>query len=434
MAESGSHSFETCRFCRSKNVHLVMDFGTVAIAGAFLTPAQFDTEPKIPMRVVFCSDCYLLQIKDRVPPELLFSDYFYFSSAISTLRDHFRGYAAEVTKRFLKPESATVLEIGCNDGVLVNPFAELGIKTVIGVDPATNVVKTVNNPKVHVVNDFFSEAQAEKIRKEFGPVDLIAANNVYAHLDDMHDVTRGIEKLLAPDGVFVFEVHYIKNLLQEKQYDMIYHEHLFYYSLLALDNFLAQFNMEIFDVKPIAIHAGSMRYYVRRKGHLKSEKISDAVIALRAEERANRYDHLETYLDYARSVAKTKENLMHLLGRLVAEKKKIFGYGASGRANTLIQYCGITNKMLDCIIDDAPAKHGFYTPGSHIEILSREEIRKENPDYVLVFAWSFIKEIAARNIDYLERGGKFIVPLPEVQIVTMKNGEIVWERPAEYNR
>ena len=431
MAESTSHSFETCRFCRSKNTHLVMDFGTVALAGAFLTPAQFETESKIPMRVVFCSDCFLLQIKDRVPPELMFSDYFYFSSAITTLRDHFKDYAAEVTKRFLKPEKATVLEIGCNDGVLVNPFANLGIKTVIGVDPATNVVKTVNNPKVTVINDFFSEANAIKIREKYGPADLIAANNVYAHLDDMHDVTRGIEKLLAPDGVFVFEVHYIKNLLQEKQYDMIYHEHLFYYSLLALQNFLAQFNMEVFDVKPIPIHAGSMRYYVRRVGHLQKEKISEAVVALRKEELASRYDHLDTYLDYARSVAKTKDNLMLLLAKLTGEQKRIFGYGASGRANTLIQYCGITNEILECIIDDAPAKHGYYTPGSHIRILSREHIARENPDYILVFAWSFMKEIAARNIDYLERGGKFIVPLPEVQIISMKKGEIVWERIPE---
>ncbi len=184
------------------------------------------------------------------------------------------------------------------------------------------------------------------------------------------------------------------------------------------------------EIKIPYVHAfrdrhGRMRYYVRRKGHLVREKISDAVIALRKEEIANRYDHLDTYLDYARSVAKTKESLMGLLAKLTRDKKKIFGYGASGRANTLIQYCGITNEMLECIIDDAPAKHGYYTPGSHIRILAREHIREENPDYVLVFAWSFIKEIAARNVDYLERGGKFIVPLPEVQIVTMKNGEIV---------
>lgn len=408
-----------------------MDFGKVALAGGFLVPEQFESQPKFKMRLVFCEDCYLLQIQDRVPPELLFKDYFYFSSAITTLKNHFREYAKEVTARFLTPSTATVVEIGCNDGVLVNPLAEQGIKNVIGVDPATNVVKTVGNPKVNIVNDFFNEKTADDILSRFGPADLIVANNVYAHVDDMHGLTRGIEKLLGPDGVFVFEVHYIRNLLEEFQYDMIYHEHLFYYSLLALDNFFKTFQLEVFDVKPIQIHAGSMRYYVRRTGHLKKEKISDAVLDLRKNELTSKYDKVETYLDYANACNETRIALMDLLNKLKSNKKKIFGYGASGRANTIIQYCGITNTTLDCIIDDAPAKHGFYTPGSHILIQSRERILKDNPDYVLIFAWSFIKEVIGKNLTYLENGGKFIVPLPEVRIVSMVDGEIVWQKPEE---
>lgn len=433
MTKSQPHSFENCRFCQSQNIHLVMDFGQVALAGGFLTRDQFAPEPKFPLRVIFCADCYLLQIKDRVPPELLFKDYFYFSSAIATLRNHFKQYAEDVTQRFLNKETATVLEIGCNDGVLLNPLADLGIKKVIGVDPATNVVKSISNPRVHIVNDFFSEAHAERLLKEFGSVDLIVANNVFAHLDDMHDVTRGIEKLLSPDGVFVFEVHYIQNLLEEYQYDMIYHEHLFYYSLITLDKFFARFGMEVFDIKPIAIHAGSMRYYVRRKGHLEREKISEAVLKLRSQELEKNYNKVDTYLNYARTVSETRKNLMSLLTHLKRGNKRIFGYGASGRANTLIQYCGITNTMLDCIIDDAQAKHGFYTPGSHIHIRDRGHIAEASPDYVLIFAWSFIKEIVAKNLDYLKKGGRFIVPLPEVRIVSMQDGEIVWNTPEHLN-
>jgi methylation protein EvaC len=310
-----------CRFCQSSKVNMIMDFGDVALAGGFLTKAQFANEQKFPLQVAFCSDCYLLQIKNHVPPELLFKDYFYFSSAITTLKNHFRNYAEEVTARFLNKQTATVLEIGCNDGVLATPLADLGIKTVIGVDPATNVVKTVANPRVHVVNAFFTEALADKVQGEFGQVDLIAANNVYAHVDDMHDLTRGIAKLLAPEGVFVFEVHYIQNLLEEYQYDMIYHEHLFYYSLLALDNFMARFDMEIFDVKPVAIHAGSMRYYVRRKGHRANEPVSTAVLELRKQERAKKYDHVETYENYAREVEKTKIDLMGLIEQLKGKNK-----------------------------------------------------------------------------------------------------------------
>ncbi|MGZ6442198.1 MAG: class I SAM-dependent methyltransferase [Pseudobdellovibrionaceae bacterium] len=373
----------------------------------------------------------MLQIQDRVPPELLFKDYFYFSSAITTLKNHFRDYAKEVTARFLDPATATVVEIGCNDGVLVNPLADQGIKNVVGVDPATNVVKTVGNPKVKIINDFFNEKTADVILKEVGHADLIVANNVYAHVDDMHGLTHGIEKLLAPDGVFVFEVHYIRNLLEEFQYDMIYHEHLFYYSLIALDSFFKTFNLEVFDIKPIQIHAGSMRYYVRRIGHLKKEKISEAALELRKNELASKYDKVETYLDYASACNETRVSLMNLLNKLKSHKKNIFGYGASGRANTIIQYCGITNETLGCIIDDAPAKHGFYTPGSHILIQSRERILKENPDYVLIFAWSFIKEVIGKNMTYLEMGGKFIVPLPEVRIVSLVNGELFWQKPEE---
>ncbi len=406
-----------------------MDFGTVALAGGFVVPKQFESEPKFKMRVVFCEQCYLLQIQDRVPQDLLFKDYFYFSSAIITLKNHFKEYAKEVTSRFLNPLTATVVEIGCNDGVLVSPLADLNIQNVIGVDPATNVVKTLANPKVKIVNDFFNESTAIEILKEYGHADLIVANNVYAHVDDMRGLTRGIEKLLGVDGVFVFEVHYIRNLLEEFQYDMIYHEHLFYYSLLALDNFLKSFGLEVFDVKPIPIHAGSMRYYVRRIGKLKKENISPAVLKLRKQELESKYDKVETYLDYADACNQKRINLMSLLNKLKTEGKVLFGYGASGRANTIIQYCGMTNKTLNCIIDDAPAKHGFYTPGSHILIQSRDRIVQDNPDYVLIFAWSFIKEVISKNMAYLEKGGKFIVPLPKVKIVSLKNGEIVWQDP-----
>lgn len=416
-----------CGFCNGSNTSLIIDFGNVALAGAFLKLEEFSGEKKYPLQLYFCEDCYLLQIIDKIPPEILFKDYFYFSSAIGTLRKHFKKYAKEVSGRFLNLEKSTVVEIGCNDGVLLNPFSEIGIKTVIGVDPATNVVKKINNSNVIVFNDFFSEMTAGGILNKVGHADIIAANNVYAHIDKIHDATRGIKKLLAKDGVFIFEVHYIGNLIEELQYDMIYHEHLYYYSLITLDNFLNQFNMEIFDIKRIPIHAGSMRYYVREKGGLKRENVSKSVLKLREEELNKKYDKIETYSNFARRVEKSKIILMSLLNQLKRERKTIYGYGASGRANTMIQYCGMDNHILDCIIDDAPAKHGFYTPGSHFVIRPRQLLEDNPPDYILVFAWSFIKEIISKNMDYINKGGKMIVPLPEVKIISSKNGEIIEE-------
>lgn len=254
-----------------------------------------------------------------------------------------------------------------------------------------------------------------------GPAELIAANNVYAHIDDMYDVTRGIYKLLGPNGVFIFEAHYMGNLIEHTQYDMIYHEHLSYYSLLALQNFFRHFGMEIFDIKPISIHAGSMRYYVRKVGSLSKERVSEAVLSLHEEEIKRRYNKVEAYLEYATKIEEKRKDLLGLLRSLKKVNKSIVGYGASGRANTMIQYCGLDKTLLDYIIDDAPAKQGFYTPGSHFLIKPRTALDETRPDYVLVFAWAFFDEIKGRCRKYLEQGGKFIIPLPSVKIVSVRD-------------
>lgn len=239
----------------------------------------------------------------------------------------------------------------------------------------------------------------------------------------MHDITRGIQHLLKPDGVFVFEVHYIGNILEELQYDMIYHEHLYYYSLLAIDKFLKRYGLEVFDVKAIPIHAGSMRYYVRHSKELQREPVLQTVHDLRDRELEKKYDKVETFLDYAQKVDRTKVTLNKLLAEIKENNKSVYGYGASGRANTIIQYCDI--KDLDCVIDDAPAKHGYYTPGSHFLIRSREYIDTCPPDYIIVFAWSFMDEIVSKNINYLKNGGVFIAPLPSVKLISIENEKIV---------
>jgi SAM-dependent methyltransferase len=406
-----------CAFCDSRKMHLIMDFGDVALAGGFLKPERFADERFFPLRLFFCEECFAVQVVDKVPAEVLFHDYFYFSSSIGTLRDHFKQYAAEVTARFLDAPNASVLEFGCNDGVLLRPLADQGIRTVIGVDPATNVVSTIDDARVRIVNDFFGEAVAQRIVAEHGKLDMVMANNVYAHIPDIQGITRAISQVLKDDGVFVFEVHYLGKVIDEMQYDMVYHEHLYYYSLLSALAHFDRYDMTVFDVKPVPIHAGSMRFYVCKKGSKHARQESEAVRELKRRELAQGFDRYETFRLFSRSVAAHKDELCALLDRLRSEGHRIAGYGASGRANTMIQYCGINHQQLDYMIDDAPAKTGFYTPGSHFQIHSSKVLEQPDaPDHLLVFAWSFFEEIRRRNADYLNAGGSMILPLPRVSI------------------
>ncbi len=241
-----------------------------------------------------------MQVTEKVDPEILFANYFYFSSAIRTLREHFVDYATEVVARFLiEPQLSTVVEIGCNDGVLLRPLANQGVGTPIGVDPATNILKAIDDPRVQVVNDFFGDRVADQILQRFGKADLVVANNVYAHISDINGITAAIHKVLTDDGVFVFEVHYLGKIIQDLQYDMIYHEHLYYYSLLALQNHFARHGMTVFDIKPIPIHGGSMRYYLCKNGSRYSHHVSNRVELLRKDELALGYDKPETYRRFA---------------------------------------------------------------------------------------------------------------------------------------
>jgi methylation protein EvaC len=408
-----------CSFCDSTNMVQFMDFGKVALAGAFLKTEQFVSEATYPLRLCFCRDCFAVQVIDKVSANVLFEDYFYFSSSIKTLRDHFRAYAAEVTSRFLDPKRSTVIEIGCNDGILLLPLADQGIRTVVGVDPATNVVKTIDDSRVFVVNDFFTESVAAEIVAQHGKADMVMANNVYAHIPDIQGVTRAVRTVLADDGVFIFEVHYLGKVVNEMQYDMVYHEHLYYYSLLSAIEHFRRYDMRVFDIKPEPIHAGSMRFYVCKNGSKHGRLVSPAVSELIPEELALGFNRAATFERFAADVAEQKDELMTLLTSLKARGMRIAGYGASGRANTMIQYCGIDHTHLDYMVDDAPAKQGYYTPGSHFLIKPSTVLTgPEPPHYLLIFAWSFFDEIAEKNQPYLENGGRMIVPLPEVRVTS----------------
>lgn len=408
-----------CRFCQGESLEQILDFGNVPLAGGFLREDQFDLEKVYPLDLSFCLDCGLVQVSNVVSAEKLFKNYFYFSSSIQTLVTHMADYARDVYERFLgDKKNPSVFELGCNDGVLLKHFAALGAKAV-GVDPATNVVNSIDSDEILVINDFFGEELARSIKQEQGPFDAFVSSYSFAHIDNMVDIIKGTKALLKDDGVFVFEVYYLGTLIDEIQYDMIYHEHMSYYSLRTLSLFLERFGMEIFDVKfTTGVRSGATRFYARNRGQ-RSEPISPAVAEMARQEAEKGYDELDTFTSYADSVNETREQLISLLDRLKAEGRTIIGYGASGRGTTIMNYCGIDKRYLDYVVDDAPAKHGFFTPGTHVPIKPWAYTQETKfPDYALLFAWSFAKEVIGKRAEYLKQGGKFIIPLPEVRIAS----------------
>lgn len=415
--------FTTCRFCNSNNVIKAIDLGYVPLAGGFFKKGTsskvLETEKTYPLTLNFCNDCYLLQCDNSISPDTLFKNYFYFSSSIGTLVTHFENKVMEIKSIIPKKKHAFVLEIGCNDGAFIKSLQRNGYKA-LGVDPAKNITSPLIKKGLPIINDFFSEKLANTLVKKYGHVDAIYSFHTMAHIEDMQSVIRGIKIMLKKDGYLAFEVHYLGDLLREVQYDMIYHEHQFYYSYLALKNFFASFDMEIFDVSHTPVRAGSMMYFVQNKKGGK-KRISSRVKSLEQQELKQKLNKKETYLAFSKYIEETRKNLLKQLTLLKKQKKTIVGYGASGRGSIIMSYCGLSLDILDYVIDDAPAKQGSFTPGTHHKIYPSTMLtKKEKPDYAVLFAWPFADEVMKRNEKYTQMGGKFITPLPTVSIIPKK--------------
>ncbi|HMS22721.1 MAG TPA: class I SAM-dependent methyltransferase [Candidatus Levybacteria bacterium] len=416
----GIHTyFLTCRFCNSHKVRQVLNLGYVPLAGGFFkenTPQKvLENEKLYPLQLNFCESCYLLQCNVSIPPETLFKDYFYYSSTIKTLVEHFNRTAKGV-KKYLDQKKAFIIEIGCNDGTFLDALANEGY-TVLGVDPAENITIPLIKKGKPILNTFFTENVGSKIAKDYGRADAIYSFHSMAHIEDMHSVMRGIKKVLKKNGYLAFEVHYLGKLIQEMQYDMIYHEHQFYYSLLSLKKFFGIYDMEIFDVSQTPLRGGSIMYYVQNKKSGK-RKINKSVKLLETAEKKQGLTKMKTYTSFAKRIEKTKKSLLKTIDTLRKDNKNIIGYGASGRGTVIMNYCNLTADSVKLVVDDSPMKQNSYMPGTHQKIYSSKKLL-ENPKstYAVLFAWPFVNEVLLRNSEYIKRGGQFIVPLPSVKIL-----------------
>jgi len=422
----------SCRVCGGNRIKNILSLGFTPLANALLTKEQLDQpEEKYPLDLVFCEDCTLVQIVETVPPEKLFSNYFYNSSISQTTLKNAEDLVEYLIKqRNLKPygekDFSCVVEVGSNDGYLLKNYVKHGIK-VIGIEPAENIADKANKAGVRTINGFFNEKTARQLvgngSKEIDSkrvgwnfhADVIHANNVLAHVADLHSVIEGIKILLAPDGVAVVETHYVRDLVDQLEFDCIYHEHLCYYSLHSIKELFELHGLALVDVERIPIHGGSLRVYFQREDGPKSYNNPLNIENRLTNEREWGVKRIGTYRNLESRIIELKKSLWEVLDERLWRNEKIVGYGATAKSTTLLNYFGIDNSVLDYMVDATPDKQNHYTPGTHIPIYSPESLMSTLPNCALLTAWNFVDEILAKEEPYRKAGGKFIVPIPELK-------------------
>lgn len=394
---------------------LFLDLGFTPPADQFLRKDQInEPETYYPLRVVSCRDCGLIQLSHVVSPEVLYRhDYPYESSITMTGRLHWAEFAKSVTKRFALSLNDLVIDIGSNVGVLLEEFKSNGTR-VLGVDPASNIVRIAEKRGIETMCEFFNIDVAQQILNEKGPASVITGTNVVAHIDDLDSMVRAISLLLKPGGIFIFEAPYFVNLINSLQYDTIYHEHLSYLSVKPLVKFFRRFNMEIFDIEQRDIHGGSFRVYVSEAGRMPVSPVVGEL--LKQEEDMRLYSH-EVLNKFAKDVEQNRQDILWLLRSLKHDNRRIVGVSAPAKGMTLLNYARIGTETLDFITEKSKLKIGRFSPGTHIPVVSDDELLKEMPDFALLLAWNFADEIMNNLAEYRKEGGKFIIPIPYPKIV-----------------
>jgi hypothetical protein len=409
------HKRTTCRACGSASLRPFLELGPSPLANSFLkSPEEFAAEEKYPLDVQFCEDCSLVQILDVIDPEVLFRNYIYVTGTSDTIAAHNVRYAQTVTDVLKLGPSDLVVEVASNDGSLLKCFQKHNVRT-LGVEPATNIAAMAVNGGVETINKFFDSSTAAEVRSSHGSARAVIGNNVFAHVDEPADFLAGCRDLLTDDGLVVIEVPYLGPFIENIEYDTVYHEHLCYFSVIALMRLCERVGLVIVRVDHVPVHGGSIRMYA---GRLETYgEHASQVKQIAEEERGKGLNTLERYLRFAEDVRENRRALLTLLRELKSNGHTIAGYGAPAKGNTLLNYCGISTDLVDYTVDKNPMKVGMYTPGMHIPVLPASTLLAKQPDYVLILAWNFAEEIMSQQKAYRDAGGKFIVPIPMARVV-----------------
>jgi len=403
-----------CRSCGFEDLRQILSLGSTPLANALLTAEQLGhDERRYPLELAFCSHCSLVQITEIIPPERLFSDYLYFSSFSETMLRHAREMVEDIVGRRHLNSDSLVIEIASNDGYLLRNLVEIGVP-VLGVEPARNIATVAEERGVPTRCDFFSAQLAEQLSSEGMSADVIVANNVMAHVPDINGVVSGIKALLKPNGIFVMETPYVVDMIDGVEFDTIYHEHVFYYSLTALERLFQRHGLAALDVQRIPIHGGSLRITA---GHATDTGARGAVVALLESEQARGVTSLEYYAQFADRVQRLRSDLHAVLEGLQAGHRRIAAYGASAKGSTLLNYFDIGSDTIAYVVDRSTVKQGRFTPGTHLQIFPTERLVQDRPDYVLLLTWNFADEILEQQAAYRRLGGRFIIPLPQIRVV-----------------
>lgn len=404
-----------CRFCSAPLNYTLIDLGMSPLANSYLREDQLNTmEPFYPLHVLVCEKCYLVQLPVFESPESIFGDYAYFSSFSDSWLKHAKIYTDLMINRFHFDSDSHIIEIASNDGYLLQYFKEKGLP-VLGIEPAKNVAKAAQDAGISTLTKFFSAQTAMELRNEGIAADLLIGNNVLAHVPDINDFVMGLQIALKPHGIITMEFPHLMRLIEENQFDTIYHEHFSYFSFISVEKIFSSHGLTIFDVDELPTHGGSLRIYACHTED-SSQRISQNAIRTRNLEESHGYSKMAFYDTFTEKVKKTKRNILKFLVDAKHEGKTIAGYGAPAKGNTLLNYCGIRSDFIDYTVDRSPHKQGFYLPGTHIPICHPDRVAEKKPDYLVILPWNLKEEIMGQMAHIRGWGGKFTVFIPEVTV------------------